>query len=279
IVEYNPFHNGHAYHIEAARKKSAADCIVAVMSGNFLQRGEPAMIDKYTRAKAALQSGVDLIIELPYLYAVQNSDIFARGAVYLLHEAGVSSICFGSESGIIDHFKDSYRAVKRNEFAYKTELKARLSEGLSFPEASRHAYASIGVSSGADLTKPNNILGFSYMKAIYDQNLPIEPLTIGRKNNQFHDTTITGNITSATSIRKQLLKEDNPLSSIKHTIPEVTRSGLHQYKQTTGKWHEWELYFPLIHYRVLTMSETELRQIHGIDEGIEHRIKKYAKNV
>jgi predicted nucleotidyltransferase len=277
IVEYNPFHNGHVYHIEAAKKTSGADCIVAVMSGNFLQRGEPAIIDKYSRTRAALQSGVDLVIELPYLYAVQNSDIFARGAVSILHEAGVSTICFGSESGEISNFKESYRAIQKNKATYETELATRLDEGLSFPEANKYAYRAIGASSGIDLTKPNNILGFSYIKAIYEQMLPVDPLTIKRKNNQFHDTTLTGNIASATSIRKQLLNEKNSLSSIQQTIPEGTEEELQHYQRTAGMWHEWELYFPLLHYRVLTMSEGELREIHGVDEGIEHRIKKFAK--
>jgi len=96
IVEYNPFHNGHRYHIEQAKKASQASCIVAIMSGNFLQRGEPAIIDKFHRTHAALQGGADIVIELPYTYAVQNSDRFAAGAIKTLYEAGVASICFGS---------------------------------------------------------------------------------------------------------------------------------------------------------------------------------------
>src|SRR5690625_4243086 len=101
IVEYNPFHNGHLYHLQQSKTLTKADCMIAVMSGSFLQRGEPAIIDKFHRAKAALKSGVDIVLELPYPYAVQSSDFFAKGAVFTLNEIGADSICFGSESGNI----------------------------------------------------------------------------------------------------------------------------------------------------------------------------------
>lgn len=277
IVEYNPFHNGHVHHVREAKKASQADCIIAVMSGNFLQRGEPAIIDKFARAKAALQSGVDIVIELPYIYAVQNSDIFARGAVAVLNEIGVSSICFGSESGNLESFKENYDLLENNKTEYNNKLKEHLSEGLSFPEASKYAYQAIGMSTKTDLTKPNNILGFSYMKAIYDMQLAVEPLTIERVNNQFHDTDINGAIASATSIRKQLIKEKQLTDEAKTALPEESISTLKRYKEEAGIWHNPELYFPLLYYRVTTMSESELADIFGVDEGIEHRIKKYAE--
>jgi len=277
IVEYNPFHNGHLYHIREARKVSNADCIIAVMSGPFLQRGEPAIIDKYFRAKAALQSGVDIVIELPYLFAVQNSDIFARGAITILNEVGAAYVCFGSESGNIDNFNTSYHLFKKNQSIYQKRLNEYLTHGVSFPEASRHAYQTIGLTTETDLTKPNNILGFSYVKAIYDHQFKLEPLTIKRKNNNFHDTEVTGSIASATSIRKQLLEENKLNSDIEAAIPPETIEQLYNYKNLAGMWHQWELYFPLLYYRVMTMSEEELTEILGMDEGIEHRIKRTAK--
>src|SRR5690625_4825933 len=123
VVEYNPFHNGHLYHIQEAKNVSDADVIIAVMSGNFLQRGEPAIIDKFHRTKAALSSGVDLVLELPYAYAVQHSDYFAKGAVNILRAIGVQSICFGSESGDAELFKTAYRKYKENKHTYEHELK------------------------------------------------------------------------------------------------------------------------------------------------------------
>lgn len=278
IVEYNPFHLGHVYHIEEAKKASGADCMIAVMSGNFLQRGEPAIIDKFHRAEAAINGGVDIVIELPYPYAVQNSDLFAKGSVQSLHEIGVSSICFGSESGDISHFITSYDIFKEKESIYTGTLKHFLAEGYSFPEASKHAYQKIGLTADAmNLSQPNNILGFSYLKAILDRNLPIEALTIKRTKSDYHDTTITSSIASATSIRGQLLEQDGITPELIETMPMETIQQLQHYKETSTIWHTWENYFQLLHYRVMTMSLEELSEVQGVDEGLEHRIKKTAK--
>ncbi|WP_010530435.1 nucleotidyltransferase [Lentibacillus jeotgali] len=280
IVEYNPFHNGHAFHIEASRKASGADCLIAVMSGSFLQRGEPAIIDKFHRTKAALSAGVDIVLELPYAYAVQSSDLFAQGSVQTLHEIGVSTICFGSESGDISRFINSYDVLQQEQSIYHAAIQEHLNLGLSFPEASRHAYQKIGLAtSEMDLTKPNNILGFAYVKAILDNKLPIEPLTITRIKNAYHEQAITGSIASATSIRKELLNQEAISETAAGTLPDVTIQQLHTYKQQATVWHSWEKYFQLIHYRVMTMTEGELAAIHGVDEGLENRIKKTAREV
>lgn len=278
IVEYNPFHNGHVYHMEEAKKASGADCMVAVMSGNFLQRGEPAIIDKFHRTKAALKSGIDIILELPYIYAVQNSDIFADGAVNTLNEAGVSSICFGSESGSISHFTTSFHIYKEKHTIFEQTLKEYLHKGVSFPEASMHAYRKIGLTEEhMDLSKPNNILGYSYVKSILENNLSIKPLTIKRTKNDFHETTITSTIASATSIRKELLKQSALGPKIVSTIPLETVNQLRVYKENTLNFHDWEKYYHLLFYRVMTMSANELASIQGVDEGLEHRILKTAQ--
>lgn len=278
IVEYNPFHNGHVYHLEEAKKTTAADCVVAVMSGSFLQRGEPAIIDKFHRTKAALNTGIDVVLELPYVYAVQHSDIFATGAVKTLYEFGVNSVCFGSESGSINSFLSSYHTFKAKSSTFNHTLKYYLDAGNSFPEASTYAYKEIGLTdSSMDLSKPNNILGYSYVKAIMENKLPIEPLTIKRKANAFHDENITGTIASATSIRKELMKQHTLTSKITDSLPGETVNQLQQYVLTASHWHDWERYFPLLHYRVMTMSKEELATIQGVDEGIENRIKATAK--
>lgn len=280
IVEYNPFHNGHAFHIEESRKASGADCLIAVMSGSFLQRGEPAIIDKFHRTKAALSAGVDIVLELPYLYAVQSSDLFAQGSVQTLNEIGVSSICFGSESGDITQFTKSYDILKQKNAIYNNTLQKKLDLGFSFPEASRLAYQDIGLAASEfDLTKPNNILGFSYVKSVLDYSLPITPLTITRINNDYHDQTITGSIASATSIRRELLKEQDIPESAASALPNETLLQLREYKLKAGVWHSWEAYFQLVHYRVMTMTEHELAKIHGVDEGLENRIKKTGQDV
>ncbi|SET30028.1 Predicted nucleotidyltransferase [Oceanobacillus limi] len=278
IVEYNPFHNGHVYHLQEAKKTSGADCMIAVMSGSFLQRGEPAIMDKFHRTKAALQTGIDIMLELPYPFAVQSSKLFASGAVRTLHEVGVDTICFGSETGEITPFLTSYETLHKEDHTYRYQLKKGLNKGLSYPEASKEAYQAIGLTEQEmDLSKPNNILGFSYVQAIKDHQLSIEPLTIKRTSNNYHDETITSAISSATSIRRQLIEHERPISNIHYTMPEATINQLEEYKQTATAWHDWERYFPYLIYRVQTMSIDELSEIQGMDEGIEHRIKKTAQ--
>lgn len=278
IVEYNPFHHGHVYHIQEAKKASQADCMIAVMSGSFLQRGEPAIIDKFHRTKAALVSGIDIVLELAYPYAVQSSDLFAKGAIQTLHEIGISNICFGSESGNVSHFITSYTIFKEKESIYKKILHEHLEQGSSFPEASKKAYQQIGLTNDQmDLSQPNNILGFSYVKTILEHNLPIKPLTIKRTNSHYHDQTITSTIASATSIRRQLFHDAHISPETAATIPDETRKQLEQYNDQATLWHTWEYYFPLVHYRVMTMTLEELSAIQGVDEGLEHRIKKTAR--
>ncbi|WP_233879135.1 nucleotidyltransferase [Virgibacillus halodenitrificans] len=278
IVEYNPFHNGHLYHVQQAKKSSKADCIIAVMSGSFLQRGEPAIIDKFHRTQAALASGVDLVVELPYSYAVQNSDFFAKGAVHTLDKLKVSSICFGSESGNTSNFITSYKMFKEKEAIFHEVVQLYLKKGISFPEASKAAYKQIGLSTNElDLTKPNNILGFGYIRAIFEGNLSISPITIERTGSNYHDQMINNSVASATSIRKALFQQESLTEKIQGTLPVSTCEQLIKYKKITGYWHTWENYFPLLQYRVLTMTLDEIRKIHGVTEGIEYRIKKTAK--
>lgn len=279
IVEYNPFHNGHLHHITEAKRKSNANCMIAVMSGSFLQRGEPAIIDKFHRTKAALASGIDIMLELPFPYAVQSSDFFAKGAVHTLKEIGVSTICFGSESGDTSNFITSYEIFKANQTVYTNSLKKYLKNGIPYPKASKLAYEKIGLAENAlNLRQPNNILGFSYVNTILNNELSIKPLAIKRLNSHYHDDTITSSIASATSIRKELLSKQAIFSKTEETMPAEMVTMLNEYKHTTNTWHQWEHYFPFLHFQVLTMSLAELRSIQGVDEGLEYRVKETAKN-
>lgn len=271
IVEYNPFHHGHQYHIEQAKKLSGADCIIAIMSGPFLQRGEPAIIDKFHRAKTALLSGVDLVLELPYPYAVQSSALFAKGAVQSLGAIGVSSICFGSESGDITPFIHSVKQLEKNQTAYDEKIRSFLDEGDAFPKASAKAYQAIGIDK-IDLFQPNNILGFSYTKEILKRN-DIKPLTIKRMQSHYHDEKITGPITSATSIRRELMKANTP-DTITKTVPASSLHQIEKYKKTAMIWHNWEHYFPFLTYQLMSKTNKNLAEIQGIDEGLEYRIQQ-----
>ncbi|WP_053219778.1 nucleotidyltransferase [Virgibacillus senegalensis] len=277
IVEYNPFHFGHLYHLQQSRGKSGADCVVAVMSGNFLQRGEPAIIDKFSRAKAAIECGVDLVVELPAVFAVQNSDLFAKGALLTLDELKVETVCFGSEHGRIDTFNQAYEHYNQHQEKYDQELKRSLRNGYSFPEASRIAYQSIGLNAETfDLSKPNNILGYSYVKTIRDYGLSIHPLTIKRVHNDFHEPVINHSIASATSIRNELNKHQTITEDAKKTLPEPVQQLLFEYKAEAGLWHSWQAYFDILQYRILTMEVEEIREIHGVEEGLENRLKATA---
>lgn len=277
IVEYNPYHNGHHYHFQQAKKVTHADCMIAVMSGNFLQRGEPAIIDKYARAQIAVEHGIDLVIELPYYYAVQHSELFAKGAIKILDSLHATYVCFGSEHGKIRDFYKMDQLIKTNKKKYDTYLKEFLAAGHSYPKANELAYLAVGGDqSMIDFEKPNNILGYQYVKNILDNKSNIEPFTIKRIKNDYHDRNILDPIASATSIRQHLLSEQYS-TDISTTLPQMARDILHHYRDNHGSWHSWEQYFRLLKYRVMTMKLEELQQIHGVREGIENRLKKTAK--
>lgn len=279
VVEYNPFHYGHLYHLQESKRISHADCMIAVMSGNFLQRGEPAIVDKFARTKMAIDQGVDIVIELPYSYAVQHSDLFSFGAIQLLNALQVSSICFGSEEGSIDSFKNTFEHYQNHEELFKETIKQSLSLGYAYPVANNQAFKAINVdkADSIDITKPNNILGLSYLKAIKAVNSTITPFTIKRKQSDYHEQQIKQPYASATSIRKHLLQTNIIDTTVKDVLSDSTIQQLEFYQKTAGIWHTWECYFPLLQYRVLTTDHKVLSLIQGVDEGIEHRLIKTAK--
>ncbi len=273
IVEYNPFHNGHRYHLQETREKTGADCLVAVMSGNFLQRGEPAIVSKWARAKMALAAGVDLVIELPYAFAVQAAERFADGAVRLLDALGCEELCFGSESGDIAAFLAAAKTLFAQKEEFDALVRAELQRGQSFPKANAKAWDQLR-SVPLDLAQPNNVLGLAYVKAIWRHKLSIMPRTIPRLTAGYHDESFSHpSIASATSVRKTL-RQTGQLASIAPYVPPTTLEQLRQYRQTYGRWHDWEAYFPLLKYRLLTATKEELRRTAGIEEGVEHRLKE-----
>ncbi|RPF56097.1 nucleotidyltransferase [Aquisalibacillus elongatus] len=275
IVEYNPFHNGHVYHLEQSKQETQADVMVAVMSGSFLQRGEPAIIDKFHRAKAALTSGVDILLELPYVYAVQYADLFAKGAMLQLDGLNVDDVCFGSEEGNIEPFLEGYDHYLQEKSLYQSTLHKYLDDGLSFPQASKKAYESINLTQGEiDLSQPNNILGFSYVKAVKELKSSINPRTIRRTKSGYHDPKIEHEIASATSIRNEILTSQEMTRNAINALPQSTTDQLLAYQQKSGSWHSWESYFPYLQLIVHTRSVEELSQIHGVIEGLEYRLKQ-----
>ena len=207
VAEYNPFHNGHQYHIEQAKKIANADYAVVVMSGNFVQRGAPAIMPKHLRAKAALSCGADLVLELPVCYATGTAEQFAYGAVSLLNKLGcVDAICFGSECGNVDELSELAHILCNESFEYKNELQLNLCLGLSFPAARETALNILypDKNYGQILSEPNNILGIEYLKALYRLNSNIEPFTIQRAISHYHDENLQEQFSSATAIRNTL---------------------------------------------------------------------------
>lgn len=275
IVEYNPFHNGHAFHIQKAKELAGAEIVIAVMSGNFLQRGEPALVSKWFRAEMALNGGVDLVFELPYQFATQKAETFANGAISLLHAAGCESVCFGSESGDIDAFLKTVEVIESTEEQLDQQIKQRMKTGISYPKALSLTYKAISQSSEhVDLSTPNNILGFQYIKAIRAQKNGLIPLTIARKSADYHDEHFaSATIASATSIRKALFSKEIEIGSF---IPTSTNQLLKSYLEQYGQFHHWENYWPFLQFRLLQVTPDELRAIYEVEEGLENRLIKAA---
>lgn len=230
IVEYNPFHSGHQLHIERTRQETGADYVIAVMSGSFVQRGEPALTDKYYRTQMALLGGADLVLELPVLFSTGSAGDFAAGAVSLLDKLGVvDSLCFGSECGDISPFLQAASFLAEETPAFSALLQAHLRNGLSFPHARALAFAACFSDSCAAaqknalkgqgaplsvpegfLTSPNNILGLEYCSALLKRNSRIRPFTVKREGAGYHDTALSHsqNPSSAAAIRQALYRSE-----------------------------------------------------------------------
>lgn len=228
ITEYNPFHNGHAYHIEKAKMLTGADRMIVVMSGDFVQRGAPAVMPKHLRAKSALLSGASLIIELPVCFATGSAEYFAQGSISLLNQLGcIDSICFGSECGDLHLLKEIAQILADEPIEYQTALKQALKEGASFPAARQEALNIYSDKYSEILASPNNILGIEYLKALAKIHSKMEPFTIKRIGAGYHDMDIDGQFSSATAIRSDIYQladvnsssESLPLTHIQTQVP------------------------------------------------------------
>ena len=209
VTEYNPFHNGHLYHLNKAIELTGADISVAVMSGDFVQRGEPAVLDKYTRTSMALNSGVNLVIELPVNYAVSSAESFAAGALKVLDYIKADSIAFGSESGNIERLSKLAHILCDNEDTLYKEISKYTANGISYAAARQKVVEKLtDKDTAALLTSSNNILAVEYLKAIIKNNYAIKPYTVQRQGDSYNDTDIRSEYASATALRENL-KADN----------------------------------------------------------------------
>ena len=209
VTEYNPFHNGHLYHLNKAMELTGADISVAVMSGDFVQRGELAVLDKYTRASMALNSGVNLVVELPVNYAVSSAESFAAGALKVLDYIKADSIAFGSESGNIERLSNLAHILCDNEDTLYKEISKYTANGISYAAARQKVVEKLtDKDTAAMLTSSNNILAVEYLKAIIKNNYAIKPYTVQRQGDAYNDTNIRSDYASATALRGNL-KADN----------------------------------------------------------------------
>ncbi|QFT88757.1 hypothetical protein FIU87_08880 [Bacillus sp. THAF10] len=280
IVEYNPFHNGHLFHLTQSKEAARADVVIAVMSGQFLQRGEPALVSKWTRTKMALASGVDVVVELPYAFATQKAEVFASGSISILSALKCDTVCFGSEQGKIEDFYRTLHIMEEHKDSYDRNVQRYMKEGYSFPKASSLAFIQLTEDKEhiLDLTKPNNILGYHYIKAIMEQNSSLKGLTIERTAAGYHDPTFNEtSIASATSIRKHIFGNNGDFEKVQRFVPPKTYELLSLYYKQTGSFHRWEDYFTLLKYRILCSTSSELAEIYEVEEGLENRLQQTIK--
>ncbi|WEK56237.1 MAG: nucleotidyltransferase [Candidatus Cohnella colombiensis] len=279
IVEYNPLHNGHLYHLQQSRKITGASNVVAVMSGHFLQRGEPALVDKWTRAEMALHGGCDLVLELPVAYSAQPAQWFAYGAVSILNATGVvDSLCFGSESGDIEALDQMASLLVDEPPAFHDLLTKELQQGLPYPSAfsvAGKAYLqSIGLAHLAfSLDQPNHTLGLHYLISLRKIKSRIVPTSLRREKSEYNQADITDSqIASATALRKALLGESGSLALLAPYVPESTLYLL-QRDFAAGKAPiQWESFARPLFHELFRSDRATLGAIAEVNEGLEHRI-------
>ena len=257
IVEYNPFHNGHIYHLQQARLQTKCDILIAVMSSSFNQRGEPCIIDKWTRTKYALEYGVDLVIELPFNYASQSADYFAYGALTLLNALHIDTLFYGSENNDHQNLIQIAKCIYENESTYNKYVKAFLDQGNRYPNSCNKALSKL---MNQEVTLPNDLLALSYIKEIIKNNYPIQPFSLQRTNS-FHSLDTHSSILSASSIRHALKNHQD----VAYSTPMY-----HELKENAVFMGD---YFDLLQYAVLTSPNLE--NIHLVEEGFEQLLKKH----
>lgn len=255
IAEFNPLSNGHKYIIDETKKLFPNHKILVVMSGDFVQRGEPAILDKQTRAKHAICAGADVVIELPFSYATSSAEDFAYGAIKILNSInGVSHLVFGSECGDITQL---FKAEQNLSSLDNKNIKSNLKNGNSF------ASSVINASTDQILTKPNNMLGVMYLKALKETNSNIIPTTIKRLDN--YNSNDISPLASATAIRKSI--KNKTILKNKNILPEFTVEDILSAPEIS-----LDEYYKLLSYNLINTNSKELENIYGVSEGLEYKI-------
>lgn len=275
VAEYNPFHNGHKYHLEEAKKITNSDYVIAIMSGSFTELGNIAIYDKFTRAKLAIENGVDMVIELPTIYANSSAEYFSSAAINLLDKLGiVDSVCFGAETDNIQDLNTIADIFINNEDTIWEKIRENLKTGISMAKSRQIALEGyLDKNLRNIISKPNNILGIEYLKALKKIQSNIAPYIIERNsvNHNAIDTTNNSIYASATYIRKEI--QDGNVENIKNYVPENTYNIISSNKPTYN-----EDMFSLLRYKINSMDVNELKNIFEVTEGLENKIIK-ANNI
>lgn len=273
IVEYNPLHNGHVHHFNEAKAVTGAEAAIAVMSGHFLQRGEPALVGKWARAEMALAMGADLVIELPVRYSAAPAEWFAHGAVCLLDRTGVvDALCFGSELGRLDPLQHLAVQLAKEPASFRQQLRRELQTGISYPAAFAAAAKKMAGGESADLAGPNNSLGLHYLIALARLGSTIVPYTIPRIKADYHQASVNDSrIASATAIRMHMMQEGG-LSAVAPLMPAATLAVLEREFAAGRGPVTWESLGALLLYRLSTLTAEQLARFGEVDEGLEHRL-------
>lgn len=285
ITEYNPFHYGHKYHLEKAKEITNATHTIAVMSGSFVQRGEPSFVDKWTKAKMAVDNGVDLVIELPFLYSVQSAELFAFGGVSILNALdAVDYIAFGVEDENLEVLLEIAEVLTKEPIEFKNTLKEHLNQGLSYSASRSSALESYiksrkpdsTISYSSILKKSNNILAIEYLKSLIKLNSNVKPAIIRRQGDNYNDVKIISSIASATGIRNTLL-EKKDLIKVKDYLPEASYMHLTSFYNNYQKFNYLSNYNSIIQYMLRTVEINYLREIMDMEIGLENRILNLSK--
>ncbi len=270
ICEYNPFHNGHLYHIRETRKNGATH-IAAVMSGNFVQRGDVAIMDKLERARLAVRSGADLVIELPVPYCLSSAENFAAGAVHLLDSLGaVDEISFGSECGSVELLSGALSAVEEAAVSRADEIRAIMEKGYTYPRALTSVINGADPAIGAVISEPNNLLAIEYMRALKKTSSEMKPFTVERVSASHDSSVPEGEYASASYIRERL-QEGNGVSAIRAFTTPMWSKAISD-AMSRGETAMIERLERVMLYKLRTTTPEEIAAVNDVGQGLEHRI-------
>lgn len=280
IAEYNPFHNGHLFHLNESKKITGSSYTVAIMSGNFAQRGNTSIIDKWSKAKSAIECGVDLVVELPVLYSTSSAENFAEGAIKILDSLKVVDyLSFGAETADINLLNNIATVLNEEPKEYKSLLSEELKKGLSYPRARENAlmiYLNDIKKYSNVLSSPNNILGIEYIKALKKYNSIIQPIAMPRHESGHNDLNYHGNIASSTAIRN--ITKNNGFDILRKLMPEPSYTNLIKNIKAGHVVPDLSVFEKEIIFNLRKMSIYDISQLPDVSEGLEFAIKNAANS-